>query len=150
MSLFLIALVLLGYVIWRGQGKPVLTRGDWRTGAGLLAIGSFAAAAFLAIRTDWPEAAAMVAIACALLLGARSRRNVHWGQMRAPRPKPPPEPLSVAQARAILGVRQGATVEEIRLAYTRLMRQAHPDHGGSDSRAADLNSARDRLLGRGR
>jgi hypothetical protein len=29
------------------------------------------------------------------------------------------------------------------------MRQAHPDHGGSHGLAAQLNAARDRLLGRG-
>ena len=146
MSLILIALVLLGYVMWRGQGKPVLTRGDWRTGAGLLAIGSFAAAGFLAIKADWPEAFAMVVIACALLLGARSRRTVE----PKPRPQPSrPERVGLAEARAILGVGEGATVEEIRIAYARLMQRAHPDHGGTDGLAAQLNAARDRLLGRG-
>ena len=146
MSLILIALALLGYVIWRGQERPNLRRGDWRTGAGLLAIGSFAAAGFLAIKADWSEAFAMVVIACALLLGARSRRSV------APMPQPPPrrpERVGLAEAREILGVDEGATVEEIRTAYARLMRMAHPDHGGTDGLAAQLNAARDRLLGRG-
>jgi len=147
MSLFLIALVILGYVMWRGQGKPVLTRGDWRTGAGLLAIGSFAAAAFLTIRGAWPEAAAMVAIACALLLGARSRRDSE-PQVQPPPRRPWPGRMSMAEARAVLGVDEGATVEEIRTAYARKMRRAHPDHGGSDGQAALLNLARDRLLGR--
>lgn len=148
MSLFLIAFLLLVFVMWRGQAKPVLTRGDWRTGAGLLAIGSFVAAAFLAVKTDWPEAAAMLAIGCALLLGARSRRDFP----RMPHPKPGPERedrLTLAEARSTLGVGQGATVEEIKAAYARLMLKAHPDHGGSDGLAAQLNAARDRLLGRG-
>ena len=147
MALILTAFVILLYVIWRGQGRPVLTRGHWRSGAGLLAIGSFAAAAFLAVKGDWPEAAAMLAIACALLLGARSRQVARPGG-RAKAPLRPPEPLSVTEARAILGVEQEATVTEIRAAYARLMRLAHPDHGGSHGLAAQLNAARDRLLGK--
>jgi hypothetical protein len=148
MALVLIALVVLLYVIIRGQGRPVLTKGHWRTGAGLLAIGSFAAAAFLAVRTDWPEAAAMLTIACALLLGARSR-GIEPPKL-SPRPKAPrkSEPLTTAEARKILGVTEGATARQIREAYTRLMRTAHPDHGGSHGLAAQLNAARDRLLGK--
>ena len=145
MPLFLIALLFLGFVIWRGQERPTLTRHDWRTGAGLLAIGAFTAAALLAVRGEWPEAAAMVAIACALLLGARSRRILTPRSIPWPRR---PDRLSMAEARAILGVPEGATVEEIKIAYGRLMRRAHPDHGGSDGQAAELNAARDRLMGR--
>ena len=148
MSLVLLALLVLLYVIWRGQGRPVLTRGHWRTGAGLLAIGSFAAAALLAVRADWPEAAAMLTIGCALLLGARSRQIA--GPKAAGKAKAAARPgrISMAEARAILGVGEGATVAEVRAAYTRLMRDAHPDHGGSHGHAAQLNAARDRLLGR--
>ena len=148
MVLILLALLVLFYVIWRGQGRPVLTRGHWRTGAGLLAIGSFAAAALLAVRTDWPEAAAMVTIACALLLGARSRQIA--GPKMSAQAKAPakPERLSVVEARTILGVGEAATVAEVRAAYTRLMRLAHPDHGGTDKLAAQLNAARDRLIGK--
>jgi len=56
-------------------------------------------------------------------------------------------PLSRADALAILGLRDGATVEEIREAHRRLMRAAHPDRGGSDWLAARINEARDVLLG---
>jgi hypothetical protein len=145
MLLILFAAVLLIYVIHRGQGRPMLVRDDWRTGAGLLAIGCFVASAFLAIKLDWPEAIAMLAIACSLLLGARSQRKIQ------PRPMPRPsraERISMAEAREVLGVQEGATVEEIRAAYARLMQMAHPDHGGSHGLAAQLNAARDRLLGR--
>ncbi len=148
MPLILTALLVLLFVAWRGQGRPVITRGHWRTGAGLLAIGSFAASALLAVKGDWPEAAAMVVIACALLLGARSRQMAgSRAGAKAPPSRPKPEPLSMAEARAILGVEDGATVVEIRAAYARLMRRAHPDHGGSHGLAAQLNAARDRILG---
>ncbi len=145
MFLIAFAVMLLTYVLWQGQNQPMLRRGDWRTGAGLLAIGSFVAAAFLAVKADWPEAAAMLAIACFLLLGARSQRKTEPEPRRKPIRR---ERMDLADARAILGVEEGATVEEIRLAYARLMRQAHPDHGGTDGLAAQLNAARDRLLGK--
>jgi hypothetical protein len=56
-------------------------------------------------------------------------------------------PLSRADALAILGLKEGATREEIREAHRRLMRAAHPDRGGSDWLAARINEARDVLLG---
>jgi curved DNA-binding protein len=47
----------------------------------------------------------------------------------------------------ILGVDRDATDKEIRLAYCRLARQAHPDvPGGSESRFKALTWARDCLL----
>ena len=54
--------------------------------------------------------------------------------------------MSADHARSILGVRPGATPAEIESAYRRLIRRAHPDQGGSDGLAAQLNAARDRLL----
>lgn len=56
-------------------------------------------------------------------------------------------PLSRADAHAILGLKDGASREEIREAHRRLMRAAHPDRGGSDWLAARINEARDVLLG---
>ncbi|WP_144299493.1 DnaJ domain-containing protein [Elioraea rosea] len=56
-------------------------------------------------------------------------------------------PLTRAEAFAILGLREGATEEQIRDAHRRLMRAAHPDKGGSDWLAARINEARDVLLG---
>lgn len=56
-------------------------------------------------------------------------------------------PLTRADAYAILGLKDGASREEIRDAHRRLMRAAHPDRGGSDWLAARINEARDVLLG---
>ena len=54
--------------------------------------------------------------------------------------------MNLDQARAILGVTDGASRDEIEAAYRRLIRRAHPDQGGTSGLAAQLNAARDRLL----
>jgi curved DNA-binding protein CbpA len=54
--------------------------------------------------------------------------------------------MTLAEARSILGVDAEATDEEVKAAYTRLMRLAHPDKGGTSGLASQLNAARDRLL----
>ncbi|HFD12491.1 MAG TPA: molecular chaperone DnaJ, partial [Crenotrichaceae bacterium] len=54
--------------------------------------------------------------------------------------------MSVEQAYKILGLRKNASRKEIIAAHRRLMQKAHPDHGGSDELAAQINAARDVLL----
>jgi curved DNA-binding protein CbpA len=55
--------------------------------------------------------------------------------------------MSRGEAYEILGLKQGASTEEIQAAHRRLMRLAHPDTGGSDWLASRINQARDILLG---
>ena len=55
--------------------------------------------------------------------------------------------LTLAQARAMLEVSESASRAEIVAAHRRLMAKNHPDHGGSNYIAAQLNSARELLLG---
>ncbi|HEX5322084.1 MAG TPA: DnaJ domain-containing protein [Stellaceae bacterium] len=56
--------------------------------------------------------------------------------------------VSVDEAYAILGLEPGADAAAIREAHHRLMKQVHPDHGGSDYLAGKINRARDVLLQR--
>ncbi|MGB1005838.1 MAG: J domain-containing protein [Thalassobaculaceae bacterium] len=54
--------------------------------------------------------------------------------------------MNADQARAVLGVAAGASAAEIREAHRRLMKVAHPDRGGSDYLATQINRAKDVLL----
>ncbi|MGH7125103.1 MAG: DnaJ domain-containing protein, partial [Stellaceae bacterium] len=51
------------------------------------------------------------------------------------------------EALAILGLKAGASPDEIKTAHHRLMMKIHPDQGGSDALAAQVNRAKDVLLG---
>lgn len=53
-----------------------------------------------------------------------------------------------AEALAVLGLDEGATEEQVREAYKRLMTKVHPDQGGTNYLAQKLNQARDFLLGK--
>jgi DnaJ-domain-containing protein 1 len=65
-----------------------------------------------------------------------SRRST-WGAPRSERPF-----CGAARGpHAVLGIRPGASVQEIESAYRRLAMQHHPDHGGSVDRMREINAA---------
>jgi len=141
----IIAAAIVALVVWRGWGKPVLARGEWRAGAGLIGIGTVTGGGFLLIRGAWELGLTLVALGGGLIAAARSERGP------AARPQgwsPAAQRFSAEEARALLGVREGADAEEVRAAYARLIRVLHPDRGGTSGLAAQLNAARDRLLKR--
>ena len=57
-----------------------------------------------------------------------------------------PGQMSRAEARKILGVRDGASPGDIRTAYKKLMLEHHPDREGNADFAKKINEARDTLL----
>ncbi|WP_446811282.1 DnaJ domain-containing protein [Methylomonas sp. 2BW1-5-20] len=63
-------------------------------------------------------------------------------------PATPSTSMSKAQAFDILGLRQGATEDEIIQAHRKLISRVHPDRGGSDYLAAQINQAKKVLLSR--
>lgn len=54
--------------------------------------------------------------------------------------------MDIKEAYEILGLKPGATKEEINKAYKDLMSKLHPDHGGNEYFAMRLNLAKDILL----
>jgi hypothetical protein len=127
----------LAMFVWLGRGKPILKRREWRFLAGAFAIACFAAAAYVGLRGGWGKSIVLVVVGLWLLMS--TRRTVLA-------PPPPRERMGETEARSILGVSADASQAEIKEAYARLMRMAHPDKGGTSGLAAQLNAARDRLL----
>jgi hypothetical protein len=127
--------VLAAY-FWLLGKKPLLKGRDWRIASGAAALAAFTGAAFVGVRGEWPVTIALVVVGL-------------WFASTARKAAPPAASqggMSLAEARRILGVEPGATKAEIQAAYTRLMRLAHPDKGGTAGLAAQLNAAREKLL----
>ncbi len=55
--------------------------------------------------------------------------------------------MSKEDAMEVLGLKPGYTQEDIKRAHRRMMQKVHPDRGGSDYLAAQINQAKDILLG---
>ena len=140
LALGALALVLL--LIVSDPRRRVLKRREWRFGSAILALAAFAAAAWMGLRGAWGGALVLIVLGVGLTLSTRQQAP---GRPSSP---PPSAPMSAEEARRVLGVGPDASREEIQAAYARLMRVAHPDQGGTTGLAAQVNAARDRLLGR--
>jgi len=135
--LALAALVALGR-------RPLRARQPGRLAMYALAIVAIVAAGFDALRGGWVGGSILASAGLWLLTSAS----------RPVRPRPAAAPfagaggMDRAQAASMLGVGVGAGRAEIDAAYRRLMQRVHPDKGGAAGLAAQLNAARDILLGR--
>ncbi len=84
-----------------------------------------------------------------LLEGFLDRTQPDWRDVAGAAPAADEGVMTAEEAFDILGLAPGASDQDIKDAHRRLMKQMHPDHGGSDYLAAKINRAKDILLGEG-
>lgn len=109
----------------------------------------------------WVAALAGLSLAAMLLFTGRGATALSglvllgplaWSWWRdtanAPQPGRAAAKMDRTEALGVLGLRDPVSNEDVRAAWVRLMRVAHPDSGGSDWLAARVNQAKDVLLDR--
>jgi hypothetical protein len=126
--LAILLLGLVGYALWSGKVKlaqlpPIL-----------LALGGV----MIALRGNWIFGAAAIAI------GVTWYRGLTWRLFGARAQQS--DEFTLGKARWLLGVSADADEARIRAKHRELITQNHPDKGGSEERAQQLNEARDLLL----
>ena len=67
-----------------------------------------------------------------------------WAGIKGPRVES--AAMTPKRAAKILGVREGASIEDIRAAHRLAIASAHPDKGGTDAASSEINEARDVLI----
>ncbi|MBB3982701.1 hypothetical protein GGR44_002367 [Sphingobium fontiphilum] len=138
MGLFAILVIALaGWLLWTGRLQRMTARDG-------MALGIAIVGAVMAAKGK-PLLGAIPLIASTAFFFWRSTS-------RTPQRKPAKKSLSaiepgdVAQARALLGLPVDSDEQMIRNAHRRLIASVHPDRGGTEALAAQINAARDLLL----
>jgi hypothetical protein len=126
--LLALTVAVLGWAIWTkrlapSQIPPVLL---------------MLAGAFLIVRANWLIGLGAVGI------GLTWYRGLTW-RLFGTRAKQTDE-YALSSARWLLGVSASDDEAKIRARHRELISQNHPDRGGSEDRASELNKARDLLL----
>ncbi len=142
----LVLTIIGAWVAKRVQGQA------WRPGLGMLALACFVSGAFLLTVVKIPPLGALL-LMLGSILSMGVRRSERTGPSASPGASSPPPRrrkggMSPDEARDILGVEADASADDVQAAYLRLIRRNHPDQGGSTGLAAQLNAARDVLLGK--
>ena len=148
MTIALVLIAAFAVLVWLGR-RARKGRADWRLGAALMAALAFGGATFAGFKGEPVVAAVLTGLGFLFLSDVRGRGlqpNAQAQPKQAPRRDP--SGMTDAEARAVLGVSRTAAPSEIKDAYRRLMRAVHPDQGGSPVLAAQINAARDQLLGK--
>ncbi len=102
-------------------------------GACAIAIASFV----LAVTGRLPAAIAILIALWPIVVSYLRNRKLH---------EPSDLPNTRKEAYEILGLEDGASIEDIKEAHIRLMKKVHPDQKGSDWLAKKINAAKDLLL----
>jgi hypothetical protein len=154
---FLIALIIVagGFWVLRKAGRT--PPAEMRLLVQKLVGGAMIAfSALLILRGQWDVAIGLFAVGMGLIGKAALLPN-GFGFKKAMGAKPQDAPSSSTpprgkvlmpqdEALAILGLKKGATSDDVKLAHKRLMKDFHPDLGGTDYLAAKINEAKDVLL----
>lgn len=119
---------LLGWALYTGRIRP----------AQLLPILLALGGAFIALRGQW------IFGLLALGAGVAWYRGMTW-RLFGSRAKQTDE-YALSAARWLLGVSAQDDADRIRARHRQLISDNHPDRGGNDERARELNQARDLLL----
>ncbi|OAN50993.1 J domain-containing protein [Sphingobium sp. TCM1] len=134
------ALLLAGlavWLIWTGRLQRMTAKDGMALGAAL--VGAVFAA------KGKPVIGAPLLIGAALFFVKQGKART-GARKRPIAPPPPHRAEDVARARALLGVAPDADARTIRAAHRRLIASVHPDKGGTEALAAQINAARDLLL----
>ncbi|HUD90144.1 J domain-containing protein [Sphingobium sp.] len=135
-----LALLLAGlaiWLIWTGRLQRMTAKDGMILGAALVG-------AVLAAKGK-PAVGAPLLIGAALFF-ARQGNARSRPRKRAATPPTSPNAAEVSKARALLGVAPDSDAKAIRAAHRRLIASVHPDKGGTEALAAEINAARDLLL----
>ncbi|NML11757.1 J domain-containing protein [Sphingobium sp. AR-3-1] len=135
LSLLIAALAI--WLIWTGKLQRMTAKDGMALGVALVG-------AVLAAKGK-PVIGAPLLIGAALFFAKQGNRKAK-GRKRPTAPVAPPPADDVARARALLGVAPDADAGTIRAAHRRLIASVHPDKGGTEALAAQINAARDLLL----
>ena len=110
-------------------------------------LGALAVAAMVLVLTKagmpWLAVALFLLFTSAKRFGKRGGSN---HEPARPPPRPPSDRMTREEAYRVLGLAPGASREAVVAEYRRLMKRVHPDQGGTNYLAAQLNEAKDTLL----
>ena len=156
--IILIAVVGIGLILWQKIGKA---KGDERkklvfwsiTGGVLAVLGLLAVTGHLNIITA--AIAGLVALLPRIIHLAKylpfadrlyqQKKQANSSSSSSPPPRNK-QNMSKAEALEVLGLHADYKKEDVIQAHRRMMQKVHPDRGGSDYLAAQINRAKDTLL----